>query len=305
MTPTTFAEVALPVAARGYRPFPGHQHSKKPAMKGWPGLNRAPWDSQDLAAATSDYRPEENFCCCLAIPPEVVAYDLDILDPDHAAAATAIADGILGPTPLVRIGNAPKNIRIYRNAGGIRSSKQHPLETFAGSGQVIGFGWHAETRQPYWWPHASPLTMDVNCSDIPAVALAQHERFRRELFAVVPRRSLSNRMDAVGASHTIGDRLRMLAIMKGCWKLAAAQVLSEAVEGNRNTTAWTIVASAAARCIPVDVVWELFRRHFKGWGGFSEQDLESAIERMRTSPRKPNMTFSDAFILETNSATRR
>ena len=305
MTPTTFAEVALAVAARGHRPFPGHQHSKKPAMKGWPGLNRSPWDFQDLAAATRDYRPEENFCCCLAIPPEVVAYDLDILDPDHAAAAAAIADDILGPTPLVRIGNAPKNIRIYRNAGGIRSSKQHPLETFAGSGQIIGFGWHAETRQPYRWPHASPLTMDVNCSEIPAVTLAQHERFRRELFAVVPRRSLSNCRDAVGASHTIGDRLRMLAIMKGCWKLAAAQVLAEAAEGNRNTTAWTVVASAAARGIPEDVVWDLFRRHFAGWGGFSEQDLESAIERTRSSPRKPNMTFSDAFISETNSATRR
>ena len=120
MMPTTFAEVALVVAARGHRPFPGHQHSKIPAMKAWPGLNLSPWDFQDLAAATRDYRPEENFCCCLAIPPEVVAYDLDIRDPDHAAAAAAIADGILGPTPLVRIGNAPKNIRIYRNAGGIR-----------------------------------------------------------------------------------------------------------------------------------------------------------------------------------------
>jgi hypothetical protein len=120
--------------------------------------------------------------------------------------------------------------------------------------------------------------MYVTGSNIPAVTLAQHERFKRELFAVVPRWSLSNCMDAVGAFPTIGDHLRMLAIMKGCWKLAAAQVLAQALEGNRNNTAWTVVASAAARGIPVDVVWELFRRHFKGWGGFSEQDLESAIE---------------------------
>jgi hypothetical protein len=228
----------------------------------------------------------ENFCCCLAIPPEVVAYDLDICDPDHAAAAAAIADGILGQTPLVRIGKAPKSIRIYRNAGGIRSSKQHPLETFAGSGQVIGFGWHAETRQPYRWPHASPLTVDVTCSDIPAVTLAQHERFKRELLAVVPRWSLSNCMDAVGASH-----LRMLAIMKGCWKLAAAQVLAEVFEGNRNTTAWTVVASAAARGIPEEVVWDLFRRHFAGWDGFSEADLHDAIERARPAPLRSNLNF--------------
>ena len=83
--------------------------------------------------------------------------------------------------------------------------------------------------------------------------------------------------------------------MKGCWKLAAAQVLAEAVEGNRNTTAWTVVTSAAARDIPVDFVWKLFRRHFKGWDGFSEQDLKSAIERARPVPRTSTMSFSDGL----------
>jgi hypothetical protein len=55
MTPTTFAEVALAVAMRGHRPFPGRQHSKKPAMAGWSGLNQSPWDLKDLAAAIRDY----------------------------------------------------------------------------------------------------------------------------------------------------------------------------------------------------------------------------------------------------------
>ena len=38
--PVTFAAVAQQVAARGWRPFPGLQTSKTPAMKGWSGLIR-------------------------------------------------------------------------------------------------------------------------------------------------------------------------------------------------------------------------------------------------------------------------
>ena len=44
--PFTFAAVAQPVAARGWRPFPGLQTSKVPAMKGWSGLNLYEWDDR-------------------------------------------------------------------------------------------------------------------------------------------------------------------------------------------------------------------------------------------------------------------
>jgi hypothetical protein len=54
-----------------------------------------------------------------------------------------------------------------------------------------------------------------------------------------------------------------------------------ATDGCRNETGWTVVASAAGRGIPEDVVWQLFEKHFTGWDGFSESDLASAIERTR------------------------
>ena len=58
--PFTFAAVAQPVAERGWRPFPGLQTSKMPAMKGWSGLNNAEWDNADLAAAITEYQPADN-----------------------------------------------------------------------------------------------------------------------------------------------------------------------------------------------------------------------------------------------------
>jgi hypothetical protein len=292
MTPITFAEVALQVAANGYRPFPGRQRDKVPAIKGWPGLNAAPWDDGDLVACVADFQPPDDFCCCMAVQSELVVYDIDILDPQDATAAEAIADRVLGQTPLVRIGRAPKSTRWYRNAGGIRSSKQHPLETFSGSGQVIGFGWHREADRPYVWPCDSLLSLRSISADIPIVTLAQDALFRRELFSVIARSPRQGQRPHIGGSQTIGDRLRLLTRMKGCWRLAAAQVLEEAVEGNRNDTGWSVVVSAAACGIPESEVIGLFLRHFRGWDGFSEADLHGALARKRPAPLKSDMNFS-------------
>jgi Bifunctional DNA primase/polymerase, N-terminal len=160
--PVAFAAVAQQLAERGWRPFPGWQASKTPAMRGWPGLNRSEWDPDDLEAAIGDYQPADDFCCCLAVPSENAVIDLDIVDQEHAAAADRLANKILGITPLVRIGFAPKQIRIYRSGDAIRSRKLHPLEVFSGTGQFIGYGWHEKAGRPYIWLLASPLEVSAN-----------------------------------------------------------------------------------------------------------------------------------------------
>jgi hypothetical protein len=293
--PIAFAAVAQQLAEQGWRPFPGWQASKKPAMRGWPGLNRSEWDSDDLAAAVADYQPAYDFCCCLAVHSEVVAIDLDIVDQEHAAAADRLANDILGKTPLVRIGFAPKQIRIYRSGDPIRSRKLHPLEIFSGSGQFIGYGWHGKADRPYIWPQWSPLDVSADSDTIPRVTRAQLDRFSAELFNVVPRRLIpirQNRLGGTGGPQTIGERLAMLTTLHGSWRRAAAIVLSEAVEGCRNDTAWIVVASAAARGIPDDDVWELFERHFRGWAEVSEAQVASMIERTRPVWRPSAMTFT-------------
>jgi hypothetical protein len=73
VVPFTFAAVAQQVAERGWRPFPGLQTSKVPAMPGWSGLNLYEWDDADLAATIIDYQPVDDYACCLAVQPEIVA----------------------------------------------------------------------------------------------------------------------------------------------------------------------------------------------------------------------------------------
>jgi hypothetical protein len=297
--PLTFAAVAQQVAERGWRPFPGLQTSKVPAMPGWSDLNRYEWDAADLVAAITDYQPADDYACCVAVQPEIVALDADIVDPEHAAYANELADATFGATPLLRIGLVPKCIRIYRAGDLIRSRKLHPLEIFSGSGQFIAFGWHAKAGRPYIWPHESPLTISIDNHTIPVMTQAKLERFTNELFKVVPRRLLPTKQDrpgGVGAPQTISERLRMLTMLHGSWKRAAAIVLSEAGEGYYNETLWAVVTSAAGRGIPDDVVWDLFEKHFRRDPEVSEAkvvaDLASMMERTHPVPCQPSaMTF--------------
>jgi hypothetical protein len=231
------------------------------------------------------------------VQPEIVAVDIDITNPEHADIAAKIADDHLGKTPLVRIGFAPKCVRIYRNGGGVMSRKLHPLELYSGSGQIVGFGWHKKAGRPYLWPNASPLDLNAGSAEIPAVTQPQLKCFTNELFKFVPRRFLPSQPGRRGSRvrpQTIGERLRMLTTRYGSWRHAAGAVLSEATEGCRNETAWAVVASAAGRGIPEDVVWQLFEEHFSGWDGFSRSELVSAIERTRPVHQPSSMTFTAA-----------
>ena len=92
-------------------------------MKEWPALCSLEWDTDDLAAAVVEYQPAGDYCACLAVQPEIVALDADILNLEHAAFAAKLADNILGVTPLIRIGLEPKCIRVYRAGDLIRSRK--------------------------------------------------------------------------------------------------------------------------------------------------------------------------------------
>lgn len=147
--PFNFAAVAQQVAEHGWRPFPGLQTTKVPVMPGWSDLNRDEWDIADLVATISEYQPAIDYACCLATQPEIVALDADIVDPEHAPYGNKLADNILGATPLLRIGLAPKCVRIYRRGDySIKSRKLHPVEIFSGTGQIVGFGWHAKAGRP-------------------------------------------------------------------------------------------------------------------------------------------------------------
>jgi hypothetical protein len=116
-----------------------------------------------------------------------VAIDLDLLrDPALADHARRIAFEVFGPTSLVRVGQAPKVALVYRAAEPI--DRIH-LKTADGSGdgvdvlgdgaQLVAFGIHRDTRGPYHWESASPLTDGPDAA--PAITSGQVKAFLAEL----------------------------------------------------------------------------------------------------------------------------
>ena len=200
-------------------------------------------------------------------------------------------------TPLIRIGFAPKFIRVYRSRGLIQSRKTHPLEVFCGSGQFVGYGWHTKADRPYLWPVQSPLSLNIDSHTIPAITQASVDHFSARLFKIVPRRLVPTKQvrRRSGDPSTIGERLRMLTMMHS-WKRAAAIVLSEAGEGYYNETLWAVVSSGAGHGVPEDVFWSLFEKHFNRDPDVPEvkvvSDFASMIERTRPVHRPSAMTFT-------------
>jgi hypothetical protein len=116
---------------------------------------------------------------------DVVGVDIDVLDEGLSAKLVARALELFGPTPLRRIGRAPKILLLYRVeiphdklstpdlllGDGIKAK----VEILAQGQQFVAFGIHPDTRAPYHWPDKSPR--DIPTSDVPLVSLGLLKQF--------------------------------------------------------------------------------------------------------------------------------
>lgn len=157
---------------------------------------------------------------------DMVGVDADILDPSLAAQVDNLAEQYLGPTPLRRIGRAPKWLRCYR-----AETPMPKLETperrlngetiqveIMGKGQqVAAYGIHPTTMRPYTWIDRQPL--DVPLAELPVVSEDQLRAFLAATDAlfvaagaklrVPPKAAASgphvNRQAAAGANGAFGS----------------------------------------------------------------------------------------------------
>jgi hypothetical protein len=278
-----FGTVALTLHDHGWRPLPCN--GKAAVLFGWNELCRIPWDRAGLIAAMDDFT---TLNCGIAADEHHVFLDLDISDVSLAHAVVELADQLLDPTPLIRIGLAPKCVRIYRNAssGLIRSHKLHPIEVMCGSGQIVVFGLHPTTQRPYTWPTGvSPLTLAADSAEIPVL---DHTRLGRFLSAARglltrphyvgqlparPARRASERADG----HDLRQALRTMTVQFG-FEGAAKRLLRAARLGNRHMTAFTVATSAAGRGWNEAEVRRLFDAHFAGWDGVSDDAFRRILD---------------------------
>jgi hypothetical protein len=153
-------------------------HGKQPYIQRWSRYNEEAM-AEDVLDRLVQVYPDANIG--LPMGHGVCAVDLDVTEPDKARQVVELADAILGPTPLIRIGQAPKQARFYQ--GTVRSRKEHPFEIFGNSGQVVIYGIHPGTGRLYTWPLSEPL--DTSPRDLPTIDDRMVEEFLRHAASVV------------------------------------------------------------------------------------------------------------------------
>jgi hypothetical protein len=275
--------------ALGWRPFPVDAAAKTPSITGW-NLLCQPEGRMTDDELTELIRDCGEDACSLAVTPDLFVADIDEERPDAAARLAALADDHLGVTPLVRQGHPSRPpLRVYRQAvpGSIRTRRSFRLDLLgAGGAQFVAFGLHKSGRPYQWTGPASPVTLRPNDPAIPAVTRDQAVAFAAEAGRIIgprpPAHGAARRLGRPSSSIALDGplvRLKRLIPLHG-FHGAAAYVLADVQEGERNETAFAVISSALGRGLDEAEIMDLFDRHFAGWAGVSGAQVESMLARL-------------------------
>ena len=160
----------------GYRPVPVYSRQKRPRGNGWladalqdPPLWATRWP-EIVALSTG-----------LATGP-LAGFDVDVLIQAVVDRIVWETEQMLGTTPLVRIGRAPKTLLGFRcehdpfrklSTGTfiMPDGTEAKVEMLADGQQFVADGIHPDTGQPYLWPAGSPETVPL--ANVPPITFEQ------------------------------------------------------------------------------------------------------------------------------------
>ena len=170
----------LALIANGYTPVPvcapGCQHIGKrgPCLSPGKAVHLSGWARGGFTAADVRTWPSRRVLDTNTglLCGNLVAVDGDILDPALAAEVEGLVERHLGPTPLRRIGRAPKWLRCYRAEAPMRKMETPELlmpdgtvaqvEVLGTGQQFVAYGVHPDTGQPYAWQGEAPDTTPLD-----------------------------------------------------------------------------------------------------------------------------------------------
>lgn len=190
-----FSRLAPDLYDQGYRRLlPLVPGEKRPRYSSWQVYNTRDMRLDEVEKLS---RVCKNEGIGLASGP-VGALDLDHKEREVAFAVRELADQVIGESPLVRIGEPHKSLRLYQTAPGVVTQTLQDLQIgiYATTGQFVLYGIHPCTGRPYEWPEDSPL--DVHADDLPLLTQEALDEFivkLRDAAIVTPpvNRTSSNR----------------------------------------------------------------------------------------------------------------
>jgi len=114
----------------------------------------------------------------------IVGIDIDVTDLATSQRIAELARHRFGDTPVVRIGNHPKQMLVYRAEQPFASFDVKPLQVLCTGRQFVAYGIHPDTQKPYSWPLASLTEIDI--SELPAITEAQARSWAAEAINLMP-----------------------------------------------------------------------------------------------------------------------
>ena len=187
--PDSLAPLRLALRANGYRPVPvtapragDPSFGKKPLLKAWQTVCRDPGEQAIIDWSVTNPEWSNTGLLC----GETVGCDIDVLDPELAEEIQVLARRMLGPTPLLRIGRAPKCLLVYRAVAPFKKLRatltkegapEANIEILADGQHFVAFGKHPDTGRDYEWPEGNP--MHILHDTLPVVTEAQARDFVR------------------------------------------------------------------------------------------------------------------------------
>lgn len=190
MTQSSYmAQLGAKLVDAGYPILPIQPHTKKPGV-----FRRGQWQDYPKWSRHCERDTTDNEVDVWGDWPEagigiaagkVIGIDIDILaDPQVAASIEALARKMLGDTPAVRIGHAPKRLLVYRARTPFRGFKRLPIEVLGLGQQFIAYGIHPDTGKPYDWPVET--LADIDLPALPEITEEAAQAFVTAALAIIP-----------------------------------------------------------------------------------------------------------------------
>jgi len=256
-TPNYMAQLGATLVERGFAILPIQPRSKKPGMYRQGAWHDYPKWSRHCERATTEHEidiwgdwPESGIGIAAG---RLIGIDIDVLDGEIAAKIEGLAKRLLGETPAVRIGRAPKRLLVYRAAQPFAGFKYPPIEVLGQGQQFIAYGIHPDTGQAYDWPVES--LADLNAHDLPAITEAQARGFAQEAYLLIPP-ALRPKSLSLG-QRALGERTNLPEQRGTC--AAVEDALSYIVNADLDYDSWVRIGMAIKGALGA-VGWPLFER---------------------------------------------
>ncbi len=284
MTASSYmAQLGAKLVDAGFPILPIQPHTKKPGI-----FRRGQWQDYPKWSRHCERDTTENEVDIWGDWPEsgigiaagkVIGIDIDVLQSKAVAEKIeGLAKRMLGDTPAVRIGHAPKRLLVYRAVQPFGGFKYPPIEVLGVGQQFIAYGIHPDTGKPYEWPVSTLAELAID--ELPAITEAQAREFAKEAYLLIP---AELRPKSLGTGLRTPKECANLPEQRGTLE-AVEDALRYIINDDLDYDSWVRVGMAMKGALGDDG-WPLFeawsatsqkneiKTTAKGWRSFAPQRI--------------------------------